>query len=108
MAGVLHTHELTRMRIVLAYAIAVATDGLQLLLGPLGWSGFDEGADLAAMLLLTAVLGFHPLFLPTFVVELLPIADMLPTWTGCVFMVIALRRRSASPKVESQPTAPQP
>ena len=29
----------------------------------------------------------------TFVVEFLPIVDMLPTWTGCVAMVIALRRR---------------
>jgi hypothetical protein len=108
MPNVLHTRELTRLRIWLAYAIAVLTDGLQLLLGPAGWAGFDEGADVVTMVLLTAVLGFHPLFLPTFVIELLPISDMLPTWTGCVMMVIALRRRSVPPEVKPQPPAQPP
>jgi hypothetical protein len=34
--------------------------------------------------------------LPTFALEFLPIADMLPTWTGCVAIVVALRRREQS------------
>jgi len=84
---------LTPGRVRLAYAVAVTTDALQFLLGPLGWAGVDEILDVAATALIWRVLGFHPLLLPTFLVELLPVTDMLPTWTGCVALVIGLRRR---------------
>ena len=77
----------------LAYAVAVTTDVLQFLLGPIGWAGADEILDVAASALIWRLLGFHPLLLPTFLVELLPVADMLPTWTGCVALVVGLRRR---------------
>jgi hypothetical protein len=30
---------------------------------------------------------------PTFAIEILPIVDVLPTWTGCVGLVVAHRRR---------------
>ncbi len=78
---------------VLALAIAVAADGLQLLLGPLGWAFIDQAIDFVAMILLSWVIGFHVLFLPTFVVELIPLLEDLPTWTACTAAVIALRRR---------------
>jgi hypothetical protein len=39
------------------------------------------------------LLGFHPLFLPAFIAEFIPVVDMLPTWTGCAIVVVALRRR---------------
>jgi hypothetical protein len=84
---------LTPPRVRLAYAIAVTTDVLQLLLGPLGWAFADEVLDVVAMVLTWRVLGFHPLLLPTFVLEFLPITDLLPTWTGCVAIVVALRKR---------------
>lgn len=84
---------LTPGRVRLAYAIAVATDALQFLLGPFGWAGADEVLDVAATALTWRILGFHPLLLPTFLIELLPVADMLPTWTGCVALVVGLRRR---------------
>jgi hypothetical protein len=87
---------LTRTRIVLALAIAIAADGLQLLLvllGPLGWTLADQVIDVVAMALTMWILGFHILLLPTFVVELIPVIDDLPTWTACVAAVIALRRR---------------
>jgi len=97
---------MTRDRVRLAYTIAVATDAAQFLLGPLGWAGADELLDVIAMTLLWRVLGFHPLLLPTFVIEFLPVADMLPTWTGCVALVVALRRRQqvASPPPDDPPT----
>src|SRR5437764_1110435 len=85
--------RLTRTRIASAYAVAITTDGLQLLLGPLGWVVADEILDVMAMIATTALLGFHPLLLPTFVLELVPVADMVPTWTVCVALVIALRRK---------------
>ena len=85
--------SLTTVRIRSAYGVAVATDILQFALGPLGWTGADEILDVLAAVLEWRLLGFHPLLLPTFAIEFLPITDMLPTWTGCVALVIALRRR---------------
>jgi len=46
------------------------------------------------------------LLLPTFVVEFLPLVDLLPTWTGCVAVVVALRKRQqaiATPPPASGP-----
>jgi hypothetical protein len=85
--------RLTPGRVRLAYAVAVTTDILQFVLGPFGWAGADEILDVAASALIWRVLGFHPLLLPTFLVELLPVTDMLPTWTACVALVVGLRRR---------------
>lgn len=84
---------LKRGRMALALAVAVAADGVQLLLGPLGWLLVDEGIDVVAMLLTIWALGFHLLLLPTFVLKSIPVVDDLPTWTGCVIAVIALRKR---------------
>jgi hypothetical protein len=85
--------RVTRGRVILAMAIAVAADGLQFLLGPLGWVFIDQVIDVAAMVLASLVLGFHWLLLPTFVTEFIPLVDELPTWTACVIAVIALRKR---------------
>jgi len=87
---------LTRGRVRLAYGIAVATDVLQLALGPFGWAFADEILDGIAAVAMWRLLGFHPLLLPTFVIELLPVADLLPTWTGCVALVVALRKKQQS------------
>jgi len=87
---------LTRTRMVLALAIAVAADGLQLCFGPVGWAFIDQVIDGVVMVLLSWVIGFHVLFLPTFIVELVPVLDDLPTWTACAAAVIALRRREKS------------
>jgi len=84
---------LSRSRIRSAYAVAVATDILQFLLGPLGWAFSDEILDIVALVVTTRLLGFHPLLLPTFVLELVPVADMLPTWTACVALVIAMQKK---------------
>ena len=91
---------LTRARIVLALAVAIVADGLQFVLGPLGWEGLDQAIDLATMILVSWLIGFHWLLLPTFVVELIPVVDDLPTWIACVGAVIALRKheqKSAAP-----------
>ena len=84
---------LTRSRVLTAYAVAAAVDVLQLLGGPLGWVFVDQALDAVAAVVMWRLLGFHPLLLPTFVVEFLPVADLLPTWTGCVAVVVALRKR---------------
>ena len=84
---------LTPNRVRLAYTIAVTTDVLQFVLGPLGWAFADEVLDIIAMILTWRIIGFHPLLLPTFALEFLPVTDMLPTWTGCVALVVALRKK---------------
>jgi len=38
------------------------------------------------------LLGWHVAFLPAFVVELLPVADLFPTWTIAVLYVTRARR----------------
>jgi len=73
--------------------VAVATDVLQFMAGPVGWTFADELLDVVTMIVMWRILGFHPLLLPTFALEFLPVADMLPTWTGCVALVVALRKK---------------
>lgn len=104
--GIWRVPPLTRLRIILALAVAVAADGLQLLLGPLGWTFADEVIDVVAMAATIWILGFHVLLLPTFVIELVPVADMLPTWTGCVAAVIALRKRGQKSSPPRPPEKP--
>ena len=94
---------LTRNRVRLAYAVAVASDALQLLLGPPGWLIADEIVDVAAMIVISQLIGFHVLLLPTFALELLPVADLLPTWTGCVALVLLLRRKEPPPTEPPMP-----
>lgn len=82
---------------VLALAAAIIADGMQFVLGPFGWAFGDQLIDVAAMLLVSWLLGFHWLFLPSFALELVPVADELPTWTACTIAVIALRRHREKP-----------
>ena len=100
LSELLRVPPLTRTRVRVAFAVAIATDVLQFVLGPFGWAGADEVLDVAAAAVTWRLLGFHPLLLPTFAVEFLPLVDLLPTWTGCVGLVVALRKR--------QQTGPQP
>lgn len=83
---------LTPARIRTAYVVAVIGDGLQMALGPLGWTWPDQVIDVILMIVMWRVLGFHPLLLPTFLLELFPLVDMLPTWVGCTALVITLRK----------------
>jgi len=64
-----------------------------MILGPFGWAFADEILDLVAAAAMWRLLGFHPLLLPPFAIEFLPVSDLLPLWTGCVALVIASRRR---------------
>jgi len=89
----LRVPPMTSLRMGLALAVAVTADGLQLCTGFFGWAGFDEVVDVVAMILVMRLIGFHILLLPTFVVEMVPVADELPTWTACVIAVCLLRRR---------------
>ena len=101
--------QLTSVRIFLALTVALGADGLQLLLNGPGWFGPDQIIDVVTMIVLSRVIGFHVLLLPTFVVELVPVVDDLPTWTACAAAVILLRKRDqrgAAPPVPKPPERP--
>ncbi|MFM2082446.1 MAG: hypothetical protein RL380_1137 [Verrucomicrobiota bacterium] len=85
---------LTRTRGWLAVGLAVVADALQIPLQAI--PGAPEVVDVLAMVSTTFLLGFHWLLLPTFLLEFVPLVDALPTWTGCVLAVIALRRKQSS------------
>jgi hypothetical protein len=97
---------ITKPRMFLAMAVAVVADGLQVLLAPLAWTFVDSAIDVVAMVLETWILGFHLLLLPTFVVEFIPVIDMLPTWTACAAAVIALRKHEQNRPPPAPPAPP--
>ncbi len=102
--------RLTRRRLVAALLVAAAADavdvvitagenatlGLALVPGEVA-SGV---LDIVVMAIMCRLLGFHWLFLPTFVLEVVPEVDALPTWLGCVG-VVAWQRRRDERKVEA-------
>jgi hypothetical protein len=95
---------LTKKRIWFAFAVATFTDATQIALGPPGWMFVDELLDVIAMVLTSAALGFHLLLLPTFILEMLPVTDWLPTWIGCVGAVVILRKRTVAKPPVIPPT----
>ena len=108
LTGRLTAPKLTRGRIALAVFVALSADALQI---PLAVPPAPEIIDVIAMLLTVWLLGFHILLLPTFVIEFIPIAGMLPTWTACVATVIVLRKREQSaqpPVIDVEATTSSP
>ena len=95
--------RLSRRRMLLALFIAVGADGLQI---PLQLPPAPQIIDVVAMVLTRATIVFHLLLLPTFALELFPIVDMIPTWTGCVLAVLALRRREDKGRLRVQTISP--
>jgi len=89
----------SRGRIRTARLVAIVADLLQIGLFPIFGEGLasplDEVLDVGVCLILTSLVGCHFAFLPTFVVELVPIADLIPTWTIAVFL--ATRQKQKAP-----------
>lgn len=83
-------------RIKIARVIAVSADVLQIGLFPLFAPGFispvDDALDVLVCVLLTWLVGWHYSFLPSFVVKVLPVADLVPTWTIAVLLATRQKR----------------
>lgn len=94
---------LTPARIRCAYITAAVGDALQLALMQFGWAGPDQAIDVILMIVQWRLLGFHPLLLPTFILELFPMVDMLPTWFGCTALVITLRKNKQTAAASPAP-----
>jgi hypothetical protein len=108
---------LTRRRLAAAVALALVADLLDLAvtgaedfslgLGLVPGEAISAGLDVVVMALMTRLLGFHWLFLPSFLLELVPEVEALPTWLGCVGLVAWQRRRAERPAVAApRPVAP--
>jgi hypothetical protein len=80
---------LTRNRRRAAWAIAIIADAIQLGLFPITGTlstWIDKPMDVLVMLVLWRLLGWHLAFLPAFVVELIPYAELTPSWTLAVWL----------------------
>jgi hypothetical protein len=93
------TPSATRIRA--ARAIAVVADLIQLgffpAFGP-GWlSILNDGLDIAVAILLVGLVGWHFAFLPSFVAELVPGLDLVPTWTLAVWFATRQGPRPQGP-----------
>lgn len=77
------------VRIRTARLIAMAADALQIAVFPIFASGaaspFNDVLDVAVAGAMTWLIGWHWSFLPSFVAELVPGLDLIPTWTAAVF-----------------------
>ncbi len=75
----------------MAWAVAMAADALQIAAFPFfaegGVSPADSLLDLIVAFVLIRLLGWHWAFLPTLAAELIPGADLFPTWTAAVWFV---------------------
>ncbi|HEY2586731.1 MAG TPA: hypothetical protein VGI81_13285 [Tepidisphaeraceae bacterium] len=90
---------LTPGRVWLARGIAMAADLVQIGLFPYFAEGVISPADAALDAVVAVVLvwlvGWHIAFVPTIVVEMLPVADLAPTWTLAVFIATRGRAKRA-------------
>lgn len=88
--------NLSPARIRAARFLALSADAVQILFLPIfaagGMSWANDVLDLLTSIIMIRLLGWHLAFLPTFLIELLPLVDLAPTWTIAVWLVT--RRRS--------------
>jgi hypothetical protein len=96
-------------RVLAARIIAVVADAIQIGLLPLFAGGapevVDAVLDVAVMVAMVTLLGWHWAFLPTFLVELGPGVDLAPTWTLAVLFVTRRAGWRGAPSA-SPPTEP--
>ena len=94
----------------LAWAVAIAADALQIAAFPFfvegGISPADSLLDLIVAFVLIRLLGWHWAFLPTLAAELVPGADLFPTWTAAVWFVTRQQMKAYNdPNSSSSPSS---
>jgi hypothetical protein len=94
-------------RVRAARVLGVAADAVQLGLLPLfvgGWvSPLNDALDLVVAIAMVGLVGWHWAFLPAFFSELIPIWDLVPSWTAAVLIAT----RNAPIEVAPIDVAPQ-
>jgi hypothetical protein len=88
--------QLSRKRVWIARLLAVAADAMQIFFLPHLGIGFlsplMDTLDVAMAVAMTALVGWHWAFLPTFVAEIVPGLGLVPTWTLAAWL--ATRKHS--------------
>jgi hypothetical protein len=100
-----------RSTLVLAFAIAICADAIEIGLMPLFSEGFaspvDDFLDAIVCVILTLMMGWHFAFAPSFLFKLIPMVDLAPTWTIAVLIASRSRRivdsNNASPHTNEKP-----
>jgi hypothetical protein len=96
----------------LAWLVAVGADALQIFAFPLfvegGASPADSVLDLIVAFVLIRLLGWHWAFLPSLAAELIPGADLFPTWTAAVWFVTRRQVREGEGEILPPGPAPEP
>ena len=94
-------------RVRLARSLALVADFLQIIAFPLFGEGVMSPAadalDLCVAVLMVWLLGWHWAFVPTLLVEAVPLFDLFPTWSAAVFYVTRGQAREVN-----EPAAPPP
>jgi hypothetical protein len=94
--------RMTPARVRAARWIAIAADFLQIAVFPVFLPGvaspWDDALDAATALALVVLVGWHWAFLPSFIAELVPGLDLVPTWTAAVFFVTRGKAGGSSEK----------
>ena len=100
---------LTPRRIWIARGVAVLVDLAQVAFLPAELTPLNNGVDVGTALAMVGLLGWHWAFLPTFLVELVPFVDLVPTWTLAVLIATRGRVAPIPPTVTVEPPpAPAP
>lgn len=83
--------NLSPARVRAARIIAIAADFVQIVVMPVFAGGFsspvNDALDAAVAVAMILLVGWHWAFLPSFLSELIPFWDLVPTWTAAVFLV---------------------
>jgi len=91
--------DVTPGRVKTARVVAMAADFVQIGLLPLfaeGWlSPANDALDVLVAIAMVLLVGWHWAFLPAFAAELVPLFDLVPSWTAAV--LIATRGPAEAP-----------
>ena len=91
----------TERQMQAARAIALVADAVQIGLLPLfaegGLSPANMALDVIVAGIMYSLIGFHIAFLPTFLVEEVPVLNLAPTWT----LAVLLATRNGATALES-------
>lgn len=104
--------ELTPKRIRAARYVAAGVDLLQIALLPTFFpaaiSGANNVIDVIAAVVLIALAGWHWAFLPTFMIEMVPMADLAPTWSAAVYIATRGLDEDTATETEAEIQPPTP
>ena len=99
---------LTPRRVWIARALAVLVDLSQVALLPAELTPLNNAIDVATAIAMLSLVGWHWAFVPTFLAEMIPFVDLVPSWTLAVMIATRGQVAAAPPRVVVAPPRPGP